>query len=102
MAVDNLEPVELCGTPSGILVRILPAWKTYLEVERLFRLSVNSQKHVELYSYLKRHAEASNADIRPVLGHTYGSQTSRFLRDAKYVERRGVAASARWSLVPSA
>ena len=102
MAVGNLEPVELCGTPSGIFVRILPAWKTYLEVERLFRPSVNSQKHVELYSYLKRHDEASNADIRPVLGHTYGSQTSRFLRDAKYVERRGVAASARWSLVPSA
>lgn len=101
-AVNNLEPVELCGVPSGVFVRVLPAWKAYLEVDRLFRPSVNSGKHVALYSYLKRHNEVSNADIRPVLGHTYSSQTSRFLKDAKYVERRGSAASARWSLVPGA
>jgi ATP-dependent DNA helicase RecG len=89
-AVDNLEPVELCGTPSGVFVRVLPSWKAYLQVDRLFRPSVNSEKHVALYSYLKRHAEASNADIRPVLGHAYSSQTSRFLKDAKSLSRKAL------------
>ena len=98
-AVKKLKSVELCGTPSGIYVRVRPNWKEYLEVGRMFRPSANSSKHVKLYSYLKQHGDASNADLRGVLGYSYSSQTSRFLKDAKYVHRTGIGPSARWSLV---
>ena len=98
-AVKTLGSVELCGTPSGLFVRVRPGWKDYLEVGRLFRPSANSAKHVNLYSYLKQHGDASNSDLRSVLSHSYSSQTSRFLKTAKYVHRTGSGPSARWSLV---
>jgi ATP-dependent DNA helicase RecG len=98
-AVTTLRSVELCGTPSGLFVRVRPTWKDYLEVGRLFRPSANSAKQLGLYSYLKQHGDASNSDLRGVLNHTHSSQTSRFLKDAKYVHRTGSGPSARWSLL---
>jgi predicted HTH transcriptional regulator len=98
-AVSKVSSVELCGTPSGVSIRVKPSWKDFLEVGRIFHPSVNSAKHVKLYSYLKQHGDASNADLRSVLGHAYSSQTSRFLKDAKYVRRTGSGPSAKWSLV---
>lgn len=98
-ATDKINAVELCGTQSGVFVRVRPEWQTYLEVGRLFRPSANSDKHVALYTYLKQHGNASNADLRDVLGHTHSSQTSRFLKGAKYVRRTGSGRKALWALV---
>jgi len=91
--------VEPCGTQSGIFIRVTPKWKAFLGVGREFAPSRNSEKHVALYRYLKRHGEASNANLRGVLKHASASQTSGFLRHAKYVERTGSGPSARWSLI---
>jgi len=98
-AVDRITAVEFCGSSEGVFVRVSREWMELLDVSRVFRVSSNSHKHVDLYKYLKRHGDASNADIRDVLDHSYSSQTSRFLRDAKYVERKGSGPSARWSLI---
>jgi len=91
--------VELCGAQSGIFVRVTPRYKVFMQVEREFAPSRNSHKHVTLYKYLKRHGEASNANLRALLKHGSSSQTSSFLRHAKYVERAGSGPSARWFLV---
>jgi ATP-dependent DNA helicase RecG len=91
--------VELCGTQSGIFIRVRPQWKSFMEVGREFNPSKNSDKHVTLFRYLKQHGTASNANLREALGHTHSSQTSSFLRHAKYVQRTGSGPSARWSLV---
>jgi ATP-dependent DNA helicase RecG len=99
-AVNTLESVvELCGTPQGVFIRVRPQYRSFMQVGRLFRPSINSAKHVALYEFLKAHGSASNADLRDVLEHAYSSQTSRFLKDAKYVRRTGSGPSARWSLV---
>ena len=98
-ALGNLSQVELCGTNDGVFVRVKAAWKTVLQVGRTFRVPSTSQKHMKLYGFLKRHGEASNADLTEQLGYKYSSQTSKFLRGAKYVARTGSGPSARWSLV---
>jgi ATP-dependent DNA helicase RecG len=98
-AVSEMEQVELCGTNRGIYVRVAANWKNFLDVGRTFRVSETSTKHVKLYSYLKRHGDASNADVTELLGHKHGSQTSAFLRNAEYAKRTGVGPGARWSLV---
>ncbi len=97
-AVEKVDAIELCGGPNGILVRVRDDWREFLEVGRLIRPSINSEKHVALFSYLKKWSTASNADLRAVLNYAHSSQASRFLRDAKYVERTGSGPSARWSL----
>ena len=98
-AVRDLPQVELCGTREGVFVRVHALWRSWLKVDRVFRASPVSEKHVKLYRYLKRHGRVSNADLKELLGHKHSSQTSRFLRDASYVQRRGSGRSARWSLV---
>jgi predicted HTH transcriptional regulator len=97
--IEKLEQVELCGTKERVFIRVTPSWKSLLKVDRLLPISPTSEKHVKLYSYLKRHREASNAELTEVLGYSYSSQTSKFLREAKYVQRSSSGPSARWSLV---
>jgi len=97
-AVNKMKEVELSANNSGVVVRVVSPWKAFFNVSRLFRPSNNSLKHIALYSYLKKHKDASNSDIREVVGHAYASQTSKFLKDAKYVARKGSGTSARWHL----
>lgn len=98
-AVDQMPQVEICGTKDGIFVRVLPSWKSYLSVGRIFRASPTSDKYVSLFRYLRTHGEASNADLSDLFGHNHSSQTSKFLRDTSFVERHGHGPSARWNLV---
>lgn len=99
-AVEELPYVELCGTSSGIYIRTTRPWARLFKVTRQLKASRASEKHVKLYTYLKRHGEASNRDLTELLGHSHSSQTSSFLREAAYMRRRGIGPSARWFLVP--
>jgi ATP-dependent DNA helicase RecG len=101
-AVEEMGQVELCGTNRGVYVRVAANWKNFLNVGRTFRVSETSTKHVKLYSYLKRHGDATNSDITELLGHKHSSQTSAFLRNAEYAKRTGVGPGARWSLIEPA
>jgi hypothetical protein len=98
-SVDSLDCVELCGTKDGLFVRVVPTWNSVLDVQKSFRITAASKKHVELYKFLFRHGKASNADIKSYLGHKHTSQTSVFLRTAAYTRRSGRGPSAVWSLV---
>lgn len=98
-SVQHIPQVEICGSKDGIFVRVLPAWKSFMAVGRIFRASPSSDNYVQLYRYLRTHGEASNADLTDFLGYGYSSQTSKFLRDTKFVERHGNGPSARWSIV---
>lgn len=95
-AVDRIDQLELCGTKQGIFIRVNRAWRKFFEVSKTLKVPTSSEKHVRLYKYLKRHGEAANADLTEVLGHKYSSQTSKFLRDAEYVRRRGSGVNAIW------
>jgi len=98
-SVELIPQVEICGAKDGVFVRVLSSWKTYMAVGRIFRASPSSDNYVRLYRYLRTHGEASNADLTDLLGYSYSSQTSKFLRDTKFVERRGHGPSARWRIV---
>ncbi|MET0029583.1 MAG: RNA-binding domain-containing protein [Candidatus Thiodiazotropha sp.] len=97
-SVALIPQVEVCGSKDGVFVRVLPAWKMFMAVGRIFRASPSSENYVRLYRYLKTHGEASNADLSDLLGYSYSSQTSKFLRDTKFVERHGNGPSARWCI----
>jgi len=98
-SVESLDCVELCGTKDGLYVRVVSHWNTVLNVQKSFRITKVSKKHVELYQFLFRHGKASNADIKAHLGHKHTSQTSAFLKTAAYAKRSGRGPSAVWSLV---
>ena len=98
-SVQLIPQVEMCGSKDGVFVRVLPVWKSFMAVGRIFRASPSSDNYVQLYRYLRTHGEASNADLTDLLGYGYSSQTSKFLRDTKFVERHGNGPGARWSIV---
>jgi ATP-dependent DNA helicase RecG len=98
-AVKQLLQVELCGSRDGVFVRVLPDWKAYLAVEKTFRIGPSSSKYVDLFLYLRAHGQASNADLTELLGYNHSSQTSKFLRETKFVQRFGSGPSARWRIV---
>lgn len=98
-SVGHIPQVEICGSKDGLFVRVVPAWKAYLSVSRIFRVSPSSQNYVDMFRYIRTHGEASNADLTDLLGYNYSSQTSKFLRETKFVERHGNGPSARWRIV---
>ncbi len=95
-AVKGLEQVEICGTNEGVFIRVRPELKRIFDVDRVFKASRASEKHIKLYDHLQKYGEASNAEITESLGHTSGAHTSQFLRNARYVEREGKGPSSRW------
>ncbi len=99
-AAETFLAIELCGKKDGIFVRVKADWAPLLEVLKQFRTPTTSQKHVRLFDYMIRHGEASNSDLTGLLGYSYASQTSKFLREARYVRRKGSGSTARWSLAP--
>ena len=98
-AVEQMRQVELCGTRDGVFIRVLPDWKEFLDVGRSFRVSSSSPNYVKLYQYLRSYGQATNADLTELLGYSHSSQTSRFLREANFVERRGDGPGASWLIV---
>jgi ATP-dependent DNA helicase RecG len=98
-AIEKLNFVELCGDSNGVYVRVVPAYNPVFEVQKTYRGSQVSSKYVKLFSFLKTHKRASNADITTILGYGYTSQTSKFLRETKFVRRTGSGRAATWSLV---
>lgn len=97
-SVDTVAALQLTGTKDGIYVTVRPEWHTVLDVTKPFRTREASDKHVRLFTYLMRHGDASNTDITSLLGYAHAPQTSRFLREAKYVKRAGIGPNIRWSL----
>ncbi len=97
-ATSAIQQVEICGTKAGVFVRVVPAWKAFMSVEKIFRASPSSEKYVRLFRYLRTHGEASNADLTELLGHSHSSQTSKFLRETNFVERHGSGPRARWRI----
>lgn len=94
-ALVKLTTVELSGTRDGVFIRVKPDWNEIFMVTKTLRITPTSQKHVKLYRYLLRHGSASNADIKAHIGFKYTSQTSKFLKSASYVRRKGIM----WSLI---
>lgn len=98
-AVERIPQVEICGNQDGVFVRVVPSWKNFLSVGKTFRLTPSSSNYVKLFRYLLGHGEASNSDLTELLGYNHSSQTSKFLREANFVERRGSGRNARWRII---
>jgi ATP-dependent DNA helicase RecG len=97
-AVKKVRVLQFSGDKNGVYVSVKPEWRNVLQVTKGFRTREASEKHVKLFDYLKKHGEASNTDITALLRYAHTSQTSRFLKGAKYVKRSGNGPNIRWSL----
>jgi hypothetical protein len=97
-SVEVTPALQLAGTKDGIYVVADPDWLHVLDVTKPFRTREASDKHVKLFTYLMKHREASNTDLTSLLNYAHASQTSRFLREAKYVKRSGTGPNIRWSV----
>lgn len=85
----NNDGLFICTTARGIVA---------LNVSKAFRTVSNSEKHVKLYQYLKKHKSATNEEIKDLLGFKYASSTSQFLKGLNYVKNTGKSRKSNWSL----
>ncbi|UBZ10923.1 putative DNA binding domain-containing protein [Leeuwenhoekiella palythoae] len=93
-----LEYIEFKGTNDGLFICATEIGKIWLDVNKKFKIPSNSEKHVKLYQYLKKHKVASNEDIMNLLDFSRASVTSNFLAKLKYVKNSGKSRASRWSL----
>jgi ATP-dependent DNA helicase RecG len=98
-AVSRMQQIEMCGTRDGIFVRVIPTWKNFLSVGKTFRVGPASNNYIKLFKYLRLHGQASNSDLTELLEYNHSSQTSKFLREAKFVDRQGSGPTARWRII---
>lgn len=68
------------------------------EITKPFKDSVNSEKHVKLFIYLKEHKMGSNGDLMNFLGFASPASTYQFLTKLKYVGNKGKSQSSKWFL----
>lgn len=85
----NNDGIFICTNRRGIVA---------LDVSKAFRTTANSEKHVKLYLYLKKHKSATNEEIKDLLGFKYASSTSKFLKNLTYVKNAGKSRKSNWSL----
>lgn len=95
-SVEKIEEIEFCGSKEGVYIRVNPKWNEFFDIRKTFSVTPTSIKHVKLYDYLMEFGEASNDDITTLLEHKDSSYTSKFLKEAKYVERIGNSRNSRW------
>lgn len=85
----NNDGVYIC--PNSII-------NSLFDISRPFKDSVNSEKHVKLFIYLKEHKLGSNGDLMNLLGFASPASTYQFLAKLKYVGNKGKSQSSKWFL----
>lgn len=95
-SVDRIEQIEFCGSKEGVYIRVNPNCNEFFDIRRTFSVTTTSIKHVKLYNYLMEFGEASNDDITTLLEHKTSTHTSKFLKDANYVDHIGRSRNSRW------
>lgn len=85
----NNDGIFICTTAMGIIT---------LKVSKAFRTVSNSQKHVKLYKYLKRHKFATNEEVKTLLEFKFSTSTSGFLKKCNYLKNAGKSRNSKWSL----
>lgn len=85
----NNDGIFICTTARGIIT---------LNVSKAFRTASNSNKHVLLYQYLKRHKFATNEEIKTLLDFKFSTSTSTFLKKCNYLKNSGKSRNSKWSL----
>lgn len=72
--------------------------ESLFDITKPFKDSVNSDKHVKLFTYLKEHKFGSNGDLMNLLGFASPASTYQFLIKLKYVGNKGKSQSSKWFL----
>lgn len=92
------EYFEFKGTNSGIYICAKEHQYDFLDIKKPLRITSTSNKHVDVFKFLKKHDKASNEDIKNLLGYKYSSQTSNFLSKANYVMNTSKGRNSKWYL----
>lgn len=95
---EMMKYIELKGNNNGIYITTTLVGDIWLNVSKPFRQAANSDKHVSLFLYLKKHKNATNEEIKTLLSFSRASVTFNFLSKLKYVKNVGKSRSSRWSL----
>ena len=97
--MEELRFVEFCASRDAVIIRVKNKYAVMFKVSKQIRPSRVSEKLIALYFYLKKHQFASNADLCGLLGYSYSSQISAFLRKTKFVKREGDGPASVWKLI---
>ncbi|MBK9457693.1 MAG: hypothetical protein IPO24_19985 [Bacteroidetes bacterium] len=90
--------IQLKGNNDGVYITTTDLGNIWLDISKPFREAVNSEKHVKLYLYLKKHKAANNEIIKTLLQFSRSSVTSNFLAKLRYTKNTGKSRSSLWSL----
>lgn len=89
---------ELKGNYTGVYICPVEMIHSFFKIEKPFNASPNSDKHVNLYKFLKEYGAASNKEIMAHLGFGSPSSTFQFLAKCMYLENFGKGRSSRWRI----
>ncbi|MBK9557487.1 MAG: hypothetical protein IPO47_17050 [Bacteroidetes bacterium] len=81
--------IQLKGNNDGVYITTTDLGNIWLDISKPFREAVNSEKHVKLYLYLKKHKAANNEIIKTLLQFSRSSVTSNFLAKLRYTKNTG-------------
>jgi len=90
--------IHLKGNNNGVFITTTSIGNIWLDISNQFREAVNSDKHVKLFLYLKKHKTANNESIKSLLQFSRASVTSNFLAKLKYAKNTGKSRTSLWSL----
>lgn len=90
--------IQLKGNNEGVFITTTTIGNIWLDVAKPFREAINSDKHVKLFLYLKKHKSANNEVIKTLLQFSRSSVTSNFLAKLRYAKKTGKSRSSLWSL----
>jgi ATP-dependent DNA helicase RecG len=95
---DFKEYVCYKANNDGIYVCPQDHTNSLFDVSKPFKDSMNSEKHIKLFHFLKLHTSASNEELMSLLGFASPASTYQFLSKLKYVANRGKSRSSKWYL----
>ncbi len=93
--------VELKGSNLGVFVCPKRKYNYYFEVTNPFKTGSNSDKHIKLFKFLKKHKEANNEVLMNHLGYKSAGATSTLLKKATYTLNKGKSRNSKWYLKES-
>ena len=90
--------IELCGSKEQIGIRVKKAALNFFELKHEHQIARVSDKCVALFIHLKQYKESNNKEITRVMGHAHATQTSKLLKDIRWIYNTGKTTATSWYL----
>lgn len=90
--------IELFGTKIQIGIKVNKSAKKLFNIQKEYKAAPANAKYLALFKLLQQHPFAMHKEITEMLGYDRGTQTSRFLKEIRWITSKGKTTATRWML----